>query len=428
MTPDWIAKRIAVPASATEVMLPGYCEGDPSALAAAVGVPVAKGPRDLYELPSHYGHASSRRQGYGSYSIEIIAEINHVPKLTIERTCQIAAALREDGADLIDVGCIPGSPCTKISDYVKALRDQGHRVSIDSFDVAEISAAAAAGAELVLSVNASNRAYAAEWGCEVVAIPDQIPNLGGLQETIAALEQDHVAYRLDPILEPIGCGFAQSLARYLTTRQRYPQAPMMMGIGNLTELTDCDSAGINVLLLGFCEELRIRSVLTTQVITWARTSVRECDLARRLVHHAVKNQTIPKHLEPRLVMLRDAEQVSLDEAALARLAAEIKDANFRLFADDDKLHMISSDFHLADDDPFRLFDRLLAERPETIDAGHAFYLGFELAKATVARALGKNYRQDEALDWGLLTQQEDFHRIRRKWRRRREKNIEDDQA
>ena len=57
---------------------------------------------------------------------------------------------------------------------------------------------------------------------------------------------------------------------------------MMMGIGNLTEMTDADSAPINVLLLGFCQETGIRSVLTTQVINWAHTSVRECDLARRL--------------------------------------------------------------------------------------------------------------------------------------------------
>ncbi len=54
---------------------------------------------------------------------------------------------------------------------------------------------------------------------------------------------------------------------------------MMMGIGNLTEMTDVDSAALNVLLLGICQELGIGSVLTTEVINWARSSVRECDLA-----------------------------------------------------------------------------------------------------------------------------------------------------
>ena len=78
-----------------------------------------------------------------------------------------------------------------------------------------------------------------------------------------------------------------------------------MGTGNLTELTDVDSAGVNTILIGFCQELSIRSVLTTAVINWARSSVREIDLARRLVHHAVLYHSLPKHVEPRLVALRD---------------------------------------------------------------------------------------------------------------------------
>ena len=38
-----------------------------------------------------------------------------------------------------------------------------------------------------------------------------------------------------------------------------------------------------------------------------------------------------------------------------------------------------------------------------IDPSHAFYLGYELAKATTALTLGKQYRQDQALQWGFLT-------------------------
>ena len=96
---------------------------------------------------------------------------------------------------------------------------------------------------------------------------------------------------------------------------------MMMGIGNLTELTDVDSAGVNTLLVGFCQELAIRSVLTTAVINWARSSVREIDLARRLMHHAVVRRTLPKHLEPRLVMLRDPKVEPFGLADPRRAAA-----------------------------------------------------------------------------------------------------------
>ena len=64
-----------------------------------------------------------------------------------------------------------------------------------------------------------------------------------------------IPFRIDPILEPIGFGFAASLGRYLEVRRRYPEAAIMMGTGNLTELTDVDSAGVNTLLVGFCQEL-----------------------------------------------------------------------------------------------------------------------------------------------------------------------------
>src|SRR3954451_23677597 len=123
---------------------------------------------------------------------------------------------------------------------------------------------------------------------------------------------------------------------------------MMMGIDNITELTDADSAAINVVLLGFCEEVGIRSVLTTQVISWARTSVRECDLARRLVHYSIQHRVLAKHLEPRLVMLRDSTVIEAPAEDLERLAGEIKDANYRVFAAAGEVHVVSRDLHLHD--------------------------------------------------------------------------------
>ena len=322
-----------------------------------------------------------------------------------------AARLRAAGADMIDVGCDPGEPWSGVGDCVAALVAEGHRVSIDSMHPREIERAVRSGAELVLSVNSSNRSAAADWNCEVVVVPDEPATLAGLDQTVDFLAARGVRLRIDPILEPIGFGFAASLGRYLEVRHRYPDAELLMGIGNLTELTDADSAPINVLLLGFCEELSIHSVLTTQVINWACTSVRECDLARRLVHYAVQHRTLPKRLEPRLVMLRDTEVPGHGAEALDRLAQQIKDPNFRLFAEDDTLHAVSAGLHETDSDPFALFDKLHRSRP--LDASHAFYLGFEMAKAVTALALGKEYRQDESLDWGFLTRAEQFHRLPR---------------
>jgi hypothetical protein len=72
--------------------------------------------------------------------------------------------------------------------------------------------------------------------------------------------------------------------------------------------------------------------------------------------------------------------------------------------------------HLHDEDPFRLFAQLVAARDEgdpahAIDPGHAFYLGYEMCKALTALVLGKDYEQDEALDWGFLTKRERHHHL-----------------
>lgn len=412
MTPEWIARRIRVPPDADRVLLPGYCEGDLRPVEAAAGVPVERGPRDLRRLSAFFGHEPPPAD-YGSHDIQIVAEINHCPRLPLAEILAQAQHLAADGAELIDVGCDPGGPWDGVGDTVRALREAGHRVSIDSLDPREIEPAVQAGAELVLSVNSSNRDAAVDWGCEVVVVPDVPADLGGLEETVGCLAAANVRLRIDPVLEPIGLGFAASLLRYFQVRRRFPDAEMLMGVGNLTELTDVDSAGLNVLLLAICEELGVRSVLTTQVINWARGSVRECDLARRLVYHAVRHRTLPKHVDPRLVMLRGAEPARFGADELNRLAAEIKDNNYRIFAEDGQVHMVSAGLHLSAADPFILCEQLLAARPRNLDVGHAFYLGYEMAKAVTALTLSKDYRQDEALDWGYLTRPEQSHRLKR---------------
>ncbi|MEX2120206.1 MAG: DUF6513 domain-containing protein [Pirellulales bacterium] len=406
MTPKWVARRLEVPPGTSRVLIPGYCQGDLSPIEAAAGVPVERGPKDLRELPAWFGRPRDDLAGYGRYDIQILGEINHCPRLPLETILSEAEALAADGADLIDVGCDPGETWRGVGDVVESLRDAGHRVSIDSMNAAEIAMAVRAGAELVLSVNSSNREQAIDWGCEVVVVPDVPETLAGLDETIDFLAAAGVRLRIDPVLEPIGFGFARSLGRYLAVRDRYPDAEMMMGIGNLTELTDADSAPINVLLLGFCQELGIRSVLTTEVINWARTSVRECDLARRLVHYAVGHRSLPKHVEPRLVMLRDPALLEHDADALDHLAGQIRDKNYRLFVEGGQLHIIAAGLHLMGEDPFELFDELIDRGAGNLDPAHSFYLGYEMAKAVTALTLGKNYRQDQALDWGMLTQEE----------------------
>ena len=414
MTPQWIAKHITVPPETDRIIMPGNCGGDLAPLTAITDVPIAIGPKDLRRLPEFFGKKSIK-DSFGDWDVDIIAEINHAPQLSIKEIITMADALRSDGATLIDVGCMPNATWDGIGECVRALKSEGHRVSVDSLNPDEISAAAKAGAELVLSVNSSNRQQARDWGIEVVAIPDDIRDLNSLGATMEFLSKHNVPFRIDPILEPIGLGFTASIKRYIDARARWPEVEIMMGVGNLTELTDVDSAGVNMLLISICQELAIRSVLTTQVINWARSSVKEIDIARRIAWYSINENVPPKRISEELVSLRDPRLVQYDIEQIETLAGNIKDNNYRILAELNQIHLLGSGIHLSGEDPFDLFDQLADTNPKNLDPSHAFYLGYEMCKAMLALQLGKQYTQDESLKWGHLTVEEkDRHRLKKR--------------
>ena len=407
MTTQWIAGHLAVPEGTDLVLIPGLCEGDPAAIAEQIGVPVEKGPKDLREIPRYFGRAAIER-AYGAWDIEIVAEINNAPRLTRTAIREAADYFHAAGADVIDIGCTPGLVFSGLGDVVRELVASGLRVSVDTFDPDEIRTAVAAGAQLVLSINSSNVAVAADLagtGARAVVVPDLGAGLDTLEPTLDQLANVGVPCVIDPILEPIGYGFFPSLERYAEVRRRHPDAEMLMGIGNLTEMTAADSTGINALLIAVCEELGVRNVLTTEVIPWARGAVREVDIARRLMHYAVTERAVPKGVDERLVTIKDPVVFGYSEDELRRLQSSISDPNFRIFTDEAAITVLNSERFVRSTDPLDL--AAIFRKLDVDDASHAFYLGKELARASLAVLLGKTYRQEGALSWGYLTPPDD---------------------
>jgi dihydropteroate synthase-like protein len=404
MTTEWIAKHLAVPAGTDLVLIPGLCEGGTASIADRFAVRVEKGPKDLREIPEYFGQAAAREE-YGAWDIEIIAEINNAPRLSHDAIMLEALRFRDSGADYIDIGCTPGLAFPELGSVVRDLVAAGMRVSIDTFNADEIRTAVDAGATLVLSINGSNLDVARELvgrGVRVVALPDLGAPLETIAPTLELLSKLEVPFLIDPIIEPIGFGFTASIERYAETRRRWPGAEMMMGIGNITELTAADSTGVNALLIAICQELGIRAVLTTEVIPWARGSVREIDIARRLMYHAVTRKIVPKRVDDRLVTVKDPKILEYGEAELRELQSRITDPNFRIFTDRDTITVLNRDLFVRGTDIQEIFSQLGVE-----EATHAFYLGKELAKAKLAITLGKTYRQEGSLSWGYLTPPDD---------------------
>ena len=407
MTTPWIARSLDVPDGTDLVMIPGLCEGDPQAIGEKFGVRVEKGPKDLRELPGYFGRPAAARD-YGAWDIEIVAEINNAPRLSREALRQVANYFQASGADIIDIGCTPGLAFPALGDVVRELTAAGMRISVDTFEPGEIRTAVAAGAELVLSVNGSNVEVArdlAGTGARVVVVPELGGALDTLEPTLDRLTQHGVEYLIDPILEPIGHGFAASLERYAEVRRRHPEAEMLMGIGNITELTAADTTGVHAVLIAICQELGVRAVLTTEVIPWARGAVREVDVARRLMHYAVTGRTIPKGVDDRLLTIKDPAVLTYSDEELRAIQSGITDPNFRIFADRDGITVLNNVRFVRATDLSRLAD--IFAKLGVDEATHAFYLGTELARASLAVALGKTYRQDEMLSWGYLTPADD---------------------
>src|SRR2546428_306449 len=177
----------------------------------------------------------------------------------------------------------------------------------------------------------------------------------------------------------------------------YPDPGAVVG-----ELVAADTTGVNALLVAICEEVGVRAVLTTEVIPWARGAVREIDIARRLMHHAVTRQALPKGVDDRLVTLKDPKILAYGEAELRALHRAVTDPNFRIFADEQVITVFNNEIFVRGTDINDLFAQL-----GVAEATHAFYLGRELMKAKIAITLGKTYRQEGQLQWGYLTPQEE---------------------
>jgi len=402
MTMPFILHALRSP-HADLVMIPGLCRVEPHELEQALGIKVEKGPKDLRDIPYYFG-VEKKREGYGEHDLTILAEINDAPTLPLDEVLRKARYYTACGADIIDVGCTPGQPAGNVGEIVAALQSEGFRVSIDTFDPQEILAADKAGAELLLSLNAQNLHLAADIRCTPVIIPDFGKGLDSLAANIEAIEGlGMTRYLIDPILAPIGFGFAESLVRYTEARRRFPQTEILMGVGNVTELTDADSIGINALLTGVMSELQIRYALTTEVAVWARGSVRELDCARRLMYYARQHGVLPKNLDDGLLTVKDRRVDCPSEAELREMQRMVTDPNFRIYADREAIYVFNRDLFIKEIDIHRIFDRLktrLGHEP----IGHAFYLGRELMKARLAMRLGKKYLQEDELKWGYLGQ------------------------
>ncbi|CAN5921498.1 DUF6513 domain-containing protein [soil metagenome] len=406
MTAEMIRRRVQLPVTSPaaggseprrvdRIIVPGRCRGDLDVLAQHFGLPVQRGPEEVKDLPRFFDRAA-KPITLDEYDVAIFAEIVDAPRLSVEAIVARAHALRADGADVIDLGGLPDTAFAHLEDSVKALKAEGFQVSVDSISADELLRGGRAGADYLLSLTLDTLWVAGEVAATPVLIPRTPADEASLHEAITILQRQGRAFLADSILDPIPFGFTASIVRYHRLRERFPDAPIMVGVGNLTELTEADTSGINALLFGICAELQVAAVLTTQVSNHARRAVKEADWARRIMHAASRHQTLPKGMNDALMTVHAKHPFPDTPDEIAATAAQVRDPNFRVQISPLGLHVYNRDGVRLGQGAFELWPQLGLEN----DAAHAFYMGVELAHAEIAHQLGKRYVQDQPLDWG----------------------------
>jgi len=398
MTPDLIARRLNNVGDANKVILPGLCQGDLTSLQAKYGVPVERGPDDLKDLPQYFGQ-QGKAPDLSQYSVQMFAEIVDAPDLTVAQILAKAERFQGQGANVIDLGCLPNRPFSHLAESIQTLKAAGFKVSVDSMDAEELLLAGKAGADYLLSLTEKTLWIADAVEAAPILIPGKPGNMPSLYRAIEICLKNGKPFIADPILDPIHFGLADSIVRYHKLRKKYPEIPIMMGIGNLTELTDADTTGINAILFGLISELGINAVLATSVSPHAINAIAEVDDARRVMFRAGLDNRLPRGYSNGLLGLHDRRPFPYNDDEIDEFAAQIKDPSFRIMVSESGVHVYNRDGHLLDIDPFAFYSRLGVEN----DASHAFYLGVELARAQIAWQLKKRYVQDEELNWGVAS-------------------------
>lgn len=402
MTPELIVRRLPDAGDADRIVIPGLCRGDLTMLENKYGVPVERGPEDLKDLPQFFGRGG-KAPDLSKYDVKIFAEIVEAPELTVDGILYRAEHYRQQGADVIDIGCLPNTPFPHLQDSIQALKAAGFKVSVDSLNNEDLLLAGKAGADYLLSLTEKTLWIADEVAATPILIPAKPGNMASLYRAIDAMQKKGRAFIADAILDPIPFGFTESIMRYQKLRKRYPDIQIMMGVGNLTELTDADTTGINAMLFGIISELGLNAVLATSVSPHAINAVSEADIARRVMYAAREDRRLPRGYSDGLLGLHDRRPFTYSAEEIAEIAAQIKDPSFRIQVSEEGMNIYNRDGLYQETDPFRLYPHLKVDN----DASHAFYLGVELGRAQIAWQLKKRYSQDEELQWGCNTPKKD---------------------
>ncbi len=353
----------------------------------------------------------------GASRMKVMAEVVNADRMNVKELNDRIIYFIECGADIIDLGISLDARKADVRAAVKAAASVTDApLSIDTVNPDLINASLDSGIDIVLSVNSGNIEEVKDNLSNSAAIPVIIPDDSGDLESLfnnmaAARNSGIVNIIADPVLGPPGHGLAESIHRYYEFRKRDTATPLFFGAGNVTELIDADSIGVNSILAGIGMEMRASILFTPEHSHKAHASVNELRTASNMMILAGDRRSAPKDLGVDMLAIKEKRR-----RVFCRMPESFVEAK-----GDKRWHLDpagSFNIELAEDEIIDMTlhrGRVIARNGDSIIAGstakeildtiikigqvstieHAAYLGRELMKAEIALRLGRSYSQDD---------------------------------
>ncbi|MCI5866971.1 MAG: dihydropteroate synthase-like protein [Methanosphaera sp.] len=359
------------------------------------------------------------------FPMRILGEIANAPTLSDNELLDRVAYYIDSGADMIDVGLHAGGNDPEMAYHlVKTIKDNFNddvTVSIDTLNPSEIKRALDAEADLVLSLDHGNYMKIKDeikaHNVKAVILPTNyskniIPKTP--KEKIDSLNKldmlcSDITTIADPLLDPINSpSLSESIVTCYEYRRQNPEKLLFFGVGNVTELLDCDSNGANAVLGGIAMELGVSILFTPEASLKTKSSICELKVASNMMYVAKEKNTIPKDVGINLIKYKDSykkDDLQIDTTDIPEIKA-VADGKFIpdykgsfkiivednlikavLFKDYEKSAVITATTAQA------IYEEIL-RRDLISRIEHAAYLGMELQKAEYALKLKKQYIQD----------------------------------
>ncbi len=342
----------------------------------------------------------------GSSRMKVLAEIVDATRLDHDDLVRKICYYEDQGADMIDLGLPLDAEPNGVAEAIKTARGATDLpISVDAVRPDLILAGALAGADLILSLNGENLPRVGDAIAKAGTIAVVIPGPGqiSLEENLLAAQALGIKTIADPVLSPPLQGLAASLQSYIKFKRDHPDVPLFFGAGNVTELMDADSQGVNALLTALGAEMGASILFTPEYSQKAKGSVSELKTAADMMQLASWRKAPPKDLGIDLLILKEKrrrfEEAIPDDFVEASGSHKYEPdpmGSFRIFiaeglivAEHARVRIVGTN---SRDILNNIIDRKLISRLD-----HAGYLGRELEKAEIALALGRGFVQDEPI-------------------------------